>query len=188
MTLKEDFANTLEPIVLREMGAIKDRSRDLYSITVMEPVVFTHLEEMLKNGFECPDDYLYWVLSGQKAALGLEDDAARTREESAAIADQIAKNWHPAVNCILTQQLPAKTSLLNINSVPEDFRKVGWNPGARVTLIGDAVHVVGPTSGSRAIVALRDAATLCRMLVGGALADVAGVIKRYESEMQDHAT
>ena len=56
MTLKEDFANTLEPIVLREMGAIKDRSRDLYFITVMEPVVFTHLEEMLKNGFECPDD------------------------------------------------------------------------------------------------------------------------------------
>ena len=188
MTLKEDFANTLEPIVLREMGAIKDRSRDLYSITVMEPVVFTHLEEMLKNGFECPDDYLYWVLSGQKAALGLEDNDAKTREESAAIANQIAKNWHPAVNCILTQQLPAKTSMLNINSVPEDFRKVGWNPGARVTLIGDAVHFIGPTYVSSAIVSLLDADTMCRMLVGGALADVAGVIKRYESEMQDHAT
>jgi 2-polyprenyl-6-methoxyphenol hydroxylase-like FAD-dependent oxidoreductase len=78
--------------------------------------------------------------------------------------------------------------LLNINSVPKDFGKVGWNLGARVTLIGDAVHVVEPTSGSRAIVALRDAATLCRMLVGGTLTDVAGVIKRYETEMQDYAT
>lgn len=57
--------------------------------------------------------------------------------------------------------------------------------GRRVTLIGDAVHVMGPTSGSRAIVALHDSATLCKMLVEDGFHDLAGTITRSESEMRE---
>lgn len=122
--LRESFTKSLEPAVLRDMGAIKDRSQSIYSVTVMEPVVFTQREEMLMNGFECPEDYLYWVLSDQKAALGLENDVSKTREESAAIVEAIAEGWHPALRGILTEQLPDNTALLSIRSVPEDLE--GW--------------------------------------------------------------
>lgn len=47
---------------------------------------------------------------------------------------------------------------------------------------------MGPTSGSGAIVALRDAATLCKMLVDDGFDHLAGTIKRYETEMRDYAT
>lgn len=62
--LRDDFTSSLAPAVLCGIGAIKDRSRSLYSITVMEPVVFKRREGMINEGFECPEDYLYWVLSG----------------------------------------------------------------------------------------------------------------------------
>lgn len=88
--LREDFSKGLEPAVFRGMGAIKDRIRILYPVTVMELVVFTRRQGMIQHGFECPEDYLYWVLSGQNAALALKDNAPKTRDESAAVAEKIA--------------------------------------------------------------------------------------------------
>jgi 2-polyprenyl-6-methoxyphenol hydroxylase-like FAD-dependent oxidoreductase len=186
--LTQDFIENVEPAVLRGMSALKDRTLPQYTVTVMEPVVFQRRDEMRKAGFTCPQDYLYWVLSGSKQALGLQDGFRKTPEQSAAIAEHIARTWHPAVKGILTQQLPGSTSLIPINSVPRDFGNIGWQSGSRVTLIGDAVHIMGPTSGSGAIVALRDAATLCKLLVENNLRDVKSIIEEYEMDMRDYAT
>lgn len=88
----------------------------------------------------------------------------------------------------MTQHLTGNKALLTVNPVPEDFGKTSWVLGSRVTLIGDAVHIMGPTSELGAIVGLRDAATVCRMVVEDNFENLSGTIKRYETEMRDYAT
>ncbi|KAF2485209.1 hypothetical protein BDY17DRAFT_322077 [Neohortaea acidophila] len=185
--LTPELLKTLEPAITKGgMMVVKDRSRDPVTAMILEPVIFTHREEMLAEGIEAPHDYLYWVMGAKPEALGLPHEGmpTLTPEQCEKIARGVAQSWHPRVRPVVACQQPGQTAVLQINSVPSDFGT--WEPNERVTLIGDSIHLMGPTAGSGAITAIRDAELLCRLLVEGGQGKA--MIAKYESGMREYAS
>ncbi|KXL50528.1 hypothetical protein M433DRAFT_47482, partial [Acidomyces richmondensis BFW] len=186
--LTPHLRHILDPMTLGNMCAIKDRSRSHFVNTICEAVVFPRRTEMRAEGFDCPDDYMYWVMSAQPAVLGLpsSDDASiphLTSRQSEALALSIVEKWHPSVKCIVSEQLPGSTALLTVNAFAPELPE--WTPNPHVTLLGDAVHLMGPTAGSGAVTALRDCHVLCKQLVEAGVSKES--IGRYEGEMRQYA-
>lgn len=185
--LTEEVMKTIPQEIMGGMSAIKDTSgQDILSM-VVEPTTFPRRKEMEEKGFTCSPDYLYWVLVSKPRRMGfkLEDDFSHFPPEKAEeLALNVTKDWHPSTRAILEHQQHGETSTLPIRSVKPDFGT--WNPNPHVTLLGDAVHVMGPTAGSGAITALRDAQNLCKMLVERGLTKES--IGAYEDEMRGYAS
>ena len=147
--------------------------------------MFPNRAKMILEGFQCPDDYLYWVMSTQPDVLDIPKDEVPhlTSQQAEKLALQVAEKWHGTVRPIVERQVHGQTAVLPINSVPPDFGT--WEPNERVTLLGDAVHLMGPTAGSGAICAIRDADLLCRLLAErGQSKDAIG---EYEQRMREYA-
>ncbi len=138
-----ELMDVLEPTIT-EGGflAVKDRSRKQIITLVCEPVVFPNKAGMREEGFQPPQDYLYWVMSAQPEVLGLAKDGAPhlTSEETEKLAREVTKDWSDKVRPVVANQKSGETAILQIMSVPEDFGT--WEPNERVTLIGDAVHLM----------------------------------------------
>ena len=105
-----------------------------------------------------------------------------TSQQSGMLATEVARKWHPLVRPLVEKQEPGETAVLAINSVPSDIGS--WEPNDRITLIADAVNLMGPTTGSGTTTAIRDAEHLCRLLVNGGLSKQ--TIEKYESMMRHH--
>ncbi|WP_279582615.1 FAD-dependent oxidoreductase [Fodinicola feengrottensis] len=94
------------------------------------------------------------------------------------LALEMTPHWHPHLRRLFELGDPASSfPVVTATSVPVD----PW-PTTNVTLLGDAIHTMTPGHGVGANTALRDAALLCRCLVGsdGSLLDAIGA---YEAEM-----
>lgn len=184
--LTDALRASLEPAVMRRMSAIKDRSRTQLVSMILEPITFPRRVAMRQQGFDCPDDYIYWVLATQPEVLGLKPDEMSqiSGTEAEELALRITDQWHPTLKPIVEQQARGQTAVLPIRSCPPDLGY--WEPNEHITLLGDAVHCMAPTAGSGAITALRDAHLLCRLLVEEGLSE--DVIGRYESQMREYAS
>lgn len=81
----------------------------------------------------------------------------------------------------------SQTSIRSILSARPDI--LPWESSRRVTLLGDAVHVMPPTGAMGANTALRDAADLARRIVAAGGADKLDkqVIQDYEADMREFA-
>ncbi|TKA31286.1 hypothetical protein B0A50_02131 [Salinomyces thailandicus] len=181
-----DLLDTLEPTIMQGMSAVKDRSNDSMMTMVLEPVIFTRREQVRSEGFDCPGDYLYWVIAMPPEAMGLSttDPVPRlTYAEAEQLALKVSEDWLPSRRCIVQKQAPGQTAFMPIYSCPAELPT--WSPSDRVTLLGDAVHLSGP-SGSGAITALRDAGLLCRLLAQGRPTKEA--VAEYEQDMREYAS
>lgn len=174
------------------MLAIRDRTRQHILTVILEPVEFPSRSEIQREGFECPPDYLYWVMSAQPEAIDFLPEEKRSqpevflsKAESEEVALRVARDWHPSVRSLVEHQLPGNTAVLTIRSVDAEFEV--WEPNARISVLGDAVHLMGPTVGSGAITALRDAACLCEGLIEDGGMSTSEGIGRYEAEMREYA-
>lgn len=148
---------------------------------LLEPIRFPAAPE----GVTLPENYIYWTLISRKATFGLSDAEilALTPAAAAALSLDITESWHPGLRSLLELQDVAQSSPLRIASAHPDIP--AWEPSARVTLLGDAIHVMSPTGGVGAVTALRDGANLARELVeGGVSAESVG---RYEEAMRAYA-
>jgi 2-polyprenyl-6-methoxyphenol hydroxylase-like FAD-dependent oxidoreductase len=125
-----------------------------------------------------PADYVYWVLGSRKSNFGLTDT------ELLALSVRLTSHWSPAFTSVLAQQDPSQSSVLRIASVLPTMR--AWKPSERITLIGDAVHVMPPTGGVGANIALRDAANLANILAEEGVSVAS--IGKYEEEMREYAS
>ena len=130
-------------------------------------------------------DYVYWVLFSRKATMGIKDDRLwkMSTEEIIKHSLKLSEDWDPNFRSILELQDVNQTSVLRISSALPDIPL--WTPSARVTLLGDAIHVMSPTGGVGANTALTDAMTLCQEIVEGGL--TAESVGRYEEKMRKHA-
>lgn len=180
-TLTPELEATFNPNCLHGMAVIQDRTADVPTTLLLEPVRFKN-NEFRKD---LPNDYIYWVLLTRKGVQGIPDDSHLnlTNIESAALAGKLTAHWHPSFHPLFTNQDAPQTSLLRIISAPPHLPV--WNPSDRVTLIGDAAHVMSPTAGIGATSALRDAAVLAEVLrTEGVCREGVG---RYEGFMRGNA-
>ncbi|CAD6585938.1 MAG: hypothetical protein ASARMPREDX12_002167 [Alectoria sarmentosa] len=148
---------------------------------LLEPVRFQNNEHRSK----LPVDYIYWVLIARTAVFGRDrDELLRlNHEESARLSLSLTDEWHPSFKALFELQDISQASTLRVASANPNIAL--WEPSSRVTLIGDAIHVMSPTGGVGAVTAIRDAALLSSIISEQGV--TAAGIAEYESEMRIYA-
>ena len=177
-TLTPELEQEFNHRCLTGMTLIQDQTNDVPFTLLLEPVRFKDNEFRQ----ELPRDYVYWVLLARKGVQGMTDAQllGRPNSESAELAKKLTSHWHPSFHALFDQQDTAQTSLLRIVSAHPDIPV--WEPSSRVTLIGDAAHVMSPTAGVGATTALRDAAVLADVLGDEGITTES--VGRYEAFMR----
>jgi 2-polyprenyl-6-methoxyphenol hydroxylase-like FAD-dependent oxidoreductase len=137
------------------------------------------------NLYDDGRSYLMWALSGQRATLGLGDDAEHLDSNTlAAVAARAMAKWTPGFRNLVDLSDPSTISCLPIRtSTPV----APW-PTGRVTLIGDAIHSMTPYRGIGANVALEDAVRLRDALVAAhrGAQPLFEAIGGYEANMRNY--
>lgn len=180
-TLTPELEEKFNEKCLKGMAVVQDRTGDVPMTLLLEPVRFKD-NEFRKD---LPKDYIYWVLLARKGVQGMTDAQllGLPNNESAQLAKEMTSHWHPSFHALFNHQDTSQTSLLRIISAPPDIPT--WDPSTRVTLIGDAAHVMSPTAGVGATCALRDAAMLAEVLGDEGVCQEG--VGRYEAFMRENA-
>ena len=148
---------------------------------LLEPIRFQKNEHRDK----LPIDYVYWVLIARTAVFGRSRDEllGLSHEESAQLSLALTEEWHPNFRALFELQDIQQASTLRVASANPNIPQ--WEASDRVTLIGDAVHVMSPCGGVGAVTAIRDAATLSKFLGEGGISKES--VAKYEAEMRCYA-
>lgn len=151
---------------------------------LLEPVRFPTTSSAHRS--KLPQNYVYWVLIGRADLFGKPDSELLKLNdvESAELSLKLTSEWDPAVRSLFELQDVSQSSTLRVSSAKPAIPF--WDPSARVTLLGDAVHAMSPCGGVGAVTALHDAAVLSARLseTGGVCARAVGA---YEAEMRGYA-
>eukprot|EP01087_Luapelamoeba_hula_P020552 TRINITY_DN702_c0_g1_i1.p1 TRINITY_DN702_c0_g1~~TRINITY_DN702_c0_g1_i1.p1 ORF type:complete len:467 (-),score=53.39 TRINITY_DN702_c0_g1_i1:28-1380(-) len=187
----------------RGMCLIKDTDVDPPVVVLLEAMRFprpptpTQPEDVAATGSSqqdlgsLPSDYIYWVLGANEKAFPMakEEFVNLRRPEAAQLALRMTALWDERIRALFAHQDPAQTAALRIRCANPELAP--WSP-SRVTLIGDAIHVMPPTGGSGLNTALRDVHTLTKHLTSAATATTASSItesvRLYEQEMRAYAS
>lgn len=161
--ITSELKKKIEPYTGTSMSFIKDRSREDVLIAGLEPITFSNLDEREARGLIRAQDYWFWAISGPPSALGLTEygPVALSWDESEQKALEMSRNWHPDLRALIEGQAKGETSAFPINAVKPDI--TSWDPNEHITVLGDACHPMAPT-GSGAVTAIQDAASLCHFL------------------------
>jgi len=185
-TLTEELKEKIPKQNMKGINIVVDKRYETPLNLFYEPIYFEKDVGVESNGrLPSMKDYIYWVLFSRKATMGIEDDRLwkMTTEEVVKYSLKLSEDWDPNFRSILELQDVNQTSVLRISSALPDIPF--WTPSARVTLLGDAIHVMPPTGGIGANTALTDALTLCQALVEGGI--TAESVGKYEEKMRKYA-
>ena len=94
----------------------------------------------------------------------------------------LTANWNPQLRCLFNKFAASLNPV--ISSRPP---LSSWEPNSRVTLIGDAAHVMAPTAAFGATSALQDASVLVQQLVQSGGTDDVAALRSYEAQMRQYA-
>ncbi|OEZ63820.1 NAD(P)/FAD-dependent oxidoreductase [Duganella sp. HH105] len=154
---------------------------------VIDAMRFSQAAGLSEHGLTPANDYLYWAMIGMRERLGLAPGAnlpatdAHIRE---CIAD-VGADWAPGLRALFDATPAGMSAMLPVRQAPPPQ---AWLQD-RVTLLGDAAHVMSPASGLGCNTALLDADLLVRQLsmaaTGAQTLDQS--IARYEQGMRVHA-
>lgn len=187
--LKPDFRSSIDPILLKDLSIIR---ADGY-LALIDPMIFRknladRIQHFAPNSkIQTPDDYLYFCLIGKRRALKLLNaDVLFTADNALAnaLSESVAL-WHPSLRYAFAHVDSGSLSLRSI------FSSVGppeW-PTSRVTLIGDAAHVMNIFGGLGANTALVDAVELTQWLIYATKGQMPlqDAISAYEADMRARA-
>jgi 2-polyprenyl-6-methoxyphenol hydroxylase-like FAD-dependent oxidoreductase len=180
-TLTPELQRTFNEAALKGLTLVQDRTKGIPLSLLMEPVRFKD-NEFRKH---LPEDYIYWVLGARKDYFDT-GDAELLRfspEESATMTRKLTARWDSSYHSLFELQNNSQTSILRIDSAISDIPS--WDPASAVTMIGDAIHAMSPTAGVGAVTALRDAATLAKLLSEEGM-EVRS-LRKYEDLMRQYA-
>ncbi|KAI0856135.1 cercosporin toxin biosynthesis protein [Xylaria cubensis] len=130
---------------------------------LLEPIRFPKKNDQYDQYM--PADYMYWVLVARQKVFNLPSDkpfSAYTGDEIAEISLRIADCWDTSLRSILFLQDKKQSSLLRILSADPSMK--AWKPSDKVTVIGDACHIMSPSGGVGAVTALVDGANLAKTI------------------------
>ncbi|MCU1645365.1 MAG: nicC [Nocardia sp.] len=150
-------------------------------VAVLDSMTFRQSLFTPENGLTPVPDYLYWAVFGPRTRLGLDADGDPD-QDALAVIEQATRDWHPALREIFanTDRNTVAAMTVRTAAAPE------LRPAGRVTLLGDAIHVMSPAAGLGANTALRDAATLTDALAA-AQGDLIAAVASYEAQMRAYA-
>ncbi|KAI0452383.1 cercosporin toxin biosynthesis protein [Xylaria acuta] len=151
---------------------------------LLEPIRFPKRNDQYDQYM--PPDYMYWVLVARKQVFDLPSDvpfSTYTGDEIAAISLRVADCWDPSLRSILHLQDKTQSSLLRILSADPSMK--AWTPSDKVTVIGDASHVMSPSGGVGAVTALVDGANLAKTIATKGLSTES--IGDFEQAMREFA-
>ncbi|KJZ73754.1 hypothetical protein HIM_06872 [Hirsutella minnesotensis 3608] len=151
---------------------------------LLEPIRFS--DTASRQGVELPADYIYWVLVAREHIFDVSRDVPLPRHSGrdvAALSLRITECWHPDIRSVLHLQDETQSSLLRVVSSSPELRP--WAPSDRVTVIGDAIHVMSPCGGVGAVTALVDGANLAKTIAAEGIS--AGSIGEFERAMREFA-
>ncbi|KAK8130905.1 O-methyltransferase aurJ [Apiospora sp. TS-2023a] len=128
-----------------------------------------------------PDDYVHWGILFS-AGLGVPDPDLWD-DGAAAVALDITGEWDPSIRSLIELQDRELTHGMRVLSAPAALPE--WEPSDRVTVLGDAVHVMSPSGGVGAVAAIHDACLLSGILAQEGHSKVS--IGKYERGMREFA-
>jgi len=154
---------------------------------VIDAMRFSPAAGAAQHGLTPASDYLYWAMIGMRERLGLAAGASLPATDAhirQCIAD-VSADWAPGLRALFAATPAGMSAMLPVRQAPPPQV---WLQD-RVTLLGDAAHVMSPASGLGCNTALLDADLLVRQLsmaaTGACTLDHA--IARYEQGMREHA-
>ncbi len=136
------------------------------------------------NEHQGGENYVFWSFLTNRSNF---PDNLETMSAEAIIqlVDNMTSGWHPRLKRLITRA-DAKTVL--VLSYKTSKPPARWQTGT-VTVMGDAIHSMPPTSGEGANIALQDAAVLCASLVDyeEGKTTLHEAVDKYETVMLDYA-
>ena len=119
------------------------------------------------------EDYVVCIVGGRQELLRRHDASRAALRVIARPCSNVLASWPSSTRAILDHADPASFFAVEMStSIPTTL-----HPGARSTLLGDAIHAMTPTLGRGGNVAMRDAALLARHL---AAVDARSASKRFK--------
>lgn len=153
---------------------------------MFECIHFPHADEA---SVPLPSPYMYWCLLARASSLPFSDERSWpiSTQEAAGSSRHLTETWNASLRSVFEMQDESQTAVRSILSAMPEIAP--WEPSSRVTLLGDAIHVMPPTGAMGANTALRDAGDLARRIVeaGGAGGVEENVIGAYEADLREFA-
>ena len=185
-----EFESNVAPKVLQWITLIRDEAPLIQDI-ILGGVPVTMTVDVVRfpnrdNRTDLPQNYVYWAILLPKSLLAPDDEVLLKVLERYPkdLSLMLASEWDPSVRAILEHQEPAASFTVRIFSAFADLPK--WESDSRITLMGDAIHTMSPAGGVGAVTALKDAATLTRMIVERGITKAS--IGAYEEAMRSYAS
>lgn len=165
--LTSEVAGLLHPSLTQRMAVVKDTQQSSAFSVITEPIVFTNRASVKSNRLQCPEDYLYWAVAAQHSVYGWDEYHVPhlLPDKAEQLAMEVSKDWYSSIRLMIEQQAHGQTSVMPIYSAIPGLGN--WTTNPHVILLGDAVHLISPAGAQGAVAALRDAHTLCELLVEG---------------------
>lgn len=184
--LTPEFLDKLPENHRRGMSLVTDPDDASQPTLLFESIHFPHADEV---SFPLPSPYMYWCLLARASTLPISDEKSWhiSPQDAADLSCDLTKSWNPALQSVFDMQDESQAAVRSILSAMPEIAP--WEPSSRVTLLGDAIHVMPPTGAMGANTALRDAGDLARRIVeagcaGGVDTDVIGA---YEADLREFA-
>lgn len=183
--LTPSFQSRILPKALECLSFIKDPMTG--SVTLMEVIRFLPKSQR-KDKRDLPANYVYWVVipSDSSSSHGEDQMNSLSKQQAVELAKAFTAHWHPSLRPLIEDQDPDQTGMFRLLSFAPESLSKGWEPNARITLVGDAVHAMMPSTASGAVTALKDADLLARLI--GEHGVSMKSIATYEQEMRRYAS
>lgn len=185
--LTPEFLDKLAEEYRHGMSLVLDPEDLSQPCVLFESISFPYANEITDP--QLPDPYMYWVLCTQSSNLPFSREKYWHigPQESADLSRKLTKSWSSSLRAIFDMQDSSQSAIRSLLSAMPEIAP--WEPSCRVTLLGDAVHVMPPTGAMGANTALRDAADLARRIVlaGGVDGVDRIIIGAYEASLRNFA-
>lgn len=185
--LTSDFLAKVPNVYRDGMSLVTNDDDNSQPVLMFESIQFPHAKEI--STIDIPDPYMYWVLVVHRSRIPSSDQNSwhLSPEGAAELANELTSSWNSQIRTILEMSNKSQTSIRSILSA--NLEITPWVPSSRVTLLGDAAHVMPPTGAMGANTALRDAADLAQRITsaGGVSHMNETVIGAYEANLREFA-
>ncbi|KAF2167987.1 hypothetical protein M409DRAFT_22131 [Zasmidium cellare ATCC 36951] len=145
---------------------------------VVEPMIWTsEAREASRGRLPHFEDYIYWCVCIPSGEESIPQSAA----DRMALLERVTETWHPEINLVLRSAPAELSSCIPVLSSAPDIGLSESEDTGRVTIVGDAAHVMSPMGGSGASTAVQNAADLAATIA------TSGSLRDFEARMAERA-